>query len=76
MASSLFNPESVVATPTTNVKKASKRRLDGFGTDSGPYSRVKPQTELWHEEFATPQGGLNGDCVIFEVEVPRNQIMR
>jgi hypothetical protein len=72
----IFNPESVTATPTTAVKKGTKRRLSGFGTDSGPYSKVKPQTELWQEQFATPQGGLNGDCVTFEVEVPRNQILR
>lgn len=73
---SLFSPEGLVAAPTTAARKTVKRRLDGFGTDSGPYSRVKPQTELWQEQVANPQGGLNGDCVIFEVEVPRNEIMR
>ena len=73
---SLFHPESLGVAPTTTAKTGSKRRLDGFGTDSGPYLNVKPKVEWWHEEFATPQGNLNADSVTFEIQVPKGHILR
>ena len=73
---SIFHPESLGVAPTTTAKTGSKRRLDGFGTDSGPYLSVKPKVERWHEEFATPQGNLNADSVTFEIQVPKGHILR
>jgi hypothetical protein len=53
-----------------------KRRRPGYGTDSGPYVFAKPDVHIWHQEFATPQGPLDRDNVMIEIEVPRNQIIR
>ena len=53
-----------------------KRKRPGYGSDSGRYIFAKPDFHQWHTQFATPQGSLNGEVVLIEIELADNQIAR